>query len=139
MADITFTATSIIAGANAQTQEGTFGATITPGLFVYLDTADNEWKIADCTTSAATAACVGIALTSGADGQPGIIQTAGYVTTSSHLSLAAPVLILSTAGKACPAADLANDDYITIIGAAVSTTSLKLGFNATGIKAAGIA
>lgn len=138
MADITFTAGSILPGTNAQTQEVIYGATITQGLFVYLDTATNTYKLADV-TALATAAVAGIALTSGAAGQPGIIQTGGYVTTSSHLSLAAPVLILSEAGKACPAADLANNDYITIIGAAASATSLKLGFNATGIKAAGIA
>jgi len=138
MADITFTAASIMPGANAQTQEVTYGATITQGQFVYLDTTTGTYKLADVTAEATAAAC-GIALTSGASGQPGIIQTAGYVTTSAHLSLAAPVLILSDDGKACPSADLANNDYITIIGAAASTTSLKLGFNATGVKAAGIA
>ena len=138
MADVTFTATSIKPGTNAQRQRVTFGATITPGLVVYLDTSDNEYKIADCTDAAKDAAA-GIALTSGADGQPGVIITGGNLTTSAHLSLASPVYVLSEAGKICPAADLANDDYITIIGVATSTTNLKLSINASGVKAAGIA
>lgn len=137
MADVSFTAASIKPGANAQTQEVTFGATITPGLAVYLDTGTNKYKVADC-LAAATAAVAGIALTSGADGQPGVIITGGNLTTSAHLSLATPVYILSEAGKICPAADLANNDYITVIGVATSTTNLKLSVNASGIKATGI-
>lgn len=138
MADVTFTATSVKPGTGAQRQRVTFGATITPGLVVYLDSADNEYKIAHCETSATTAAAVGIALTSGSDGQPGIIQTGGNLTCD-NLSLATPVYVLSAAGKICPAADLANDDFITIVGVATSTTNLKLSFAASGVEAAGIA
>ena len=139
MADVSFTAASIKPGTNAQTQEVMFGATITQGMVVYLDSSDNEYKIADCTTSATTAAAAGIALTGGAAGQPGVIITGGNLTTSAHLSLASPVYILSEAGLICPAGDLANDDYVTIIGVATSTTNLKLSLNASGVVAAGIA
>jgi hypothetical protein len=138
MADVTFTAASIKPAANAQTQEVTFGATITQGLFVYLDSTTNTVKLADVTTSVATAAVYGIALTSGAAGQPGVIQTGGNVTTSVHLSLASPVYILSASGKMCPAADLATNDYITIIGVATTTSNLRLSINASGVLAAGI-
>ena len=137
MADVSFTATSIKPGANAQTKEVMFGATITPGMAVYLDASDNKYKIADCTDAAKDAAA-GMALTGGADGQPGVIITGGNLTTSAHLSLASPVYILSETGLICPAADLANNDYITIIGVATSTTNLKLSINVSGVQAAGI-
>jgi len=139
MADVSFTATSIKPGTNAQKQRGTAGATLTIGLAVYLDAATNTWKIAHCETSDTTAAASGIALSEASSGQPVIVQTGGNLTTSAHLSLASPVYILSAAGAICPAADLANNDYITIIGVATSTTNLKLSFNASGVKAAGIA
>jgi len=116
----------------------TFGATITQGMAVYLDTADNEYKIAHCETSVATANVAGIALTSGADGQPGYIATSGDLTVD-NLSLAAPFMALSTAGLLCPAADLANNDYITIVGVATSATNLRLCIKATGVVATGIA
>lgn len=132
MADVTITAASVKPGANAQKQRVTLGATVTQGMALYLDTSDNKYKIADCTTSLATAAVVGIALTAGADGQPGVIQTDGYVTTGTDLT-ANTIYVLSTTGKICPAADFnALTDYLTVIGCSVSTTSLKLGINATG-------
>lgn len=132
MADINPTEASVKPGTNAQKQRVTFGATITQGMCVYLDTSDNEYKIADCTTSSTTAAVVGIALSAGADGQPGVIQTDGYVTFGADLT-ANTIYVLSTGGMLAPAADFnATTDYLTVVGCAVSTTSLKLGINATG-------
>jgi hypothetical protein len=132
MADINPTVASVKPGTNAQTQRVTLGATVTQGMCVYLDTSDNEYKIADCTTSPTTAAVVGIALSAGADGQPGVIQTDGYVTFGADLT-ANTIYVLSTGGMLAPAADFsAVTDYLTVVGCAVSTTSLKLGINATG-------
>jgi hypothetical protein len=139
MADVSFTVTSIKPGTGAQKQRGTAGATLTPGMAVYLDTATSTWKIGHCETSATTAAVSGIALGAASSGQPIIVQTGGNLTTSAHLSLASPVYVLSAAGAICPSADLANGDYITVIGVATSTTNLKLGFTASGVVAAGIA
>lgn len=138
MADVSFTAASIKPGTGAQTQEVRWGGTVTPGLVVY-QAADGDYEAADCETSVLTAAAVGIALTGGGNGQWGVIQTGGALITSAHLSLASPVYILSVSGAICPAADLANNDYITIIGVAKSTTSLELCIKASGVQAAGIA
>lgn len=132
MADVAFTATSIKPGANAQIEHGYFGATVTQGLAVYLDSSDNEWKLGNCETSATTAAVVGLALTSGADGQPGTIITGGNMTCDNVV--AGETYILSTAGKICPITDVAMNDYVTIIGVATSTTNLKLGILASGTR-----
>jgi hypothetical protein len=132
MADINLTEASVLPGTNAQKQRVNFGATIVQGTVVYLDTADNEYKIADCTGAATDAAC-GIALSSGADGQPGIIQTAGNLTCDALT--AGTVYILSVTGQLCPAADLnLTTDYLTVVGAATSATNLLLGFIVSGYK-----
>lgn len=131
MGDVTITAASVKPGANAQTQEVTFGGTVTQGMPVYM-AADGHYKAADCMTSTTTAAVVGIALTAGGDGQPGVIQTGGNLTTGVDLA-ANTIYVLSAAGKIAPAADfLASTDYLTIIGASTTTSNLKLSINATG-------
>jgi hypothetical protein len=130
MADVTFTAASVLPGTNAQLADVNYGATLTQGLIVYLDTSDGEYKIADCTTSTTTANVAGVAMVAGGDGQRGVIQTGGYLTCDNLT--ANTVYVLSAAGKICPAADFsAVTDYLTVIGCAVSTTSLKLGINVT--------
>jgi hypothetical protein len=132
MADISLTAASIKPSTNAQTLRVNFGATITQGMAVYLDTSDNEYKIAHCETSATTANVAGIALTAGGDGQPGKIITAGNLTCDNVV--AGETYILSASGKICPIGDVATNDYVTHIGIATTTTNLKLGINASGTK-----
>lgn len=138
MADVNLTEASVKPTATTLIQRGTYGGTIVQGTLLYYAPTTDTWEIADCTTSATTAAATGMALSSGADGQPGRIAVGGDVTVDG-LSLAAPVMILSTAGQMCPSADLANADYITIVGVASSTTNLKLSFKPSGVVAAGIA
>jgi hypothetical protein len=131
MADVTFTAASVLPGTGAVLADVNYGATLTQGLCVYLDTSDNEYKIADCTTTTTTANVAGLAMVAGGDGQRGVIQSAGYVTCDNLV--ANTVYVLSAAGAICPAADYsAVTDYLTVIGVSVSTTSLKLGINAAG-------
>jgi hypothetical protein len=132
MADVNFTENSILPGANAQKQRGTFGGTITQGMPVYLIAASNKWGIGHCETSAATAAIVGIALTSGVDGQPGIIQTAGNLTCDGVT--AGQTYILSAAGGVCPITDVTTNDYVTIIGVATTTTNILLGILPSATK-----
>jgi hypothetical protein len=136
MADVTFTAAAIKPGTNAQTVEGTFGATITQGMVVYLDSGTGTYKIADCTTSTATAAAVGIALTSGASGQPGVVMTGGNLTCDGVTAYVQ--YVLSVSGKIAPSTDYASStDYLTVIGAATTTTNIKLAINVTGVGKTG--
>jgi hypothetical protein len=63
MADLTITAASVLAGSGAKKVNGTAGATITAGQAVYLDSADNEYKLADNdSATAAVRTVAGIAL-----------------------------------------------------------------------------
>lgn len=138
MADVNLTEASVKPTSTTVIVRGNYGDTIVQGTLLYYAPSTNTWEIADCTTSATTAAATGMALSSGADGQPGRIATGGDVTVD-NVSLASPVYILSEAGQMCPSADLANADYITVVGVASSTTNLKLIFRAAGVVAAGIA
>lgn len=135
MADVNPTENSIAPGTNCQKVRVMFGATITQGMAVYYDSAagENDYKIADC-TDAAKDAVAGIALSSGADGQPGFIATGGNVTFGSDLT-AGTVYVLSTAGLIAPAADLnLSTDYATVIGVASSATNLVLALGVSGYK-----
>lgn len=136
MADVTFTAASVIKGANAITAQGVAGETITAGLAVYLKASDNRYWIAHCETSVATAAAVGYALNSASAGQQITIQTDGDMTCDNlTLAVAGAVYILSASGKIAPHGDLAADDYITIMGVALSATSFRMALAVSNVQA----
>ena len=90
MADLTITAASVArVVAGGLTQTGTAGATITAGQTLYLDAGTNTLKLCHASTSAATAACVGIALDGAASGQPVTYQTAGNITIGATIVIGA--------------------------------------------------
>lgn len=124
MADLTVTAASVIAGSNAKTVAGTFGATITAGKAVYQDTSDNKWKLADANLSAAAAVLGGIALNGGSDGQPALIQTGGNINPGATVVVGTIYVLSATAGGICPAADLVSGMYTNIVG--IGTTSSNI-------------
>ncbi len=133
MADISVTAASVIAGANAKKARGRAGATITAGQTLYADGSDSsDLKLADANASAATANCVGIALHGASDGQPlEYVYEDDDFTPGATLSLSAAaddgVYVLSgTAGGIAPVGDLAAAMYPVIIGVAKSTTKMNL-------------
>lgn len=138
MADISFTATAIKATSTTLLVYGKAGETVTAGMALYLKTTDNEYYKADCTTSATTAAVVGIAMNGASNGQEVTIATGGNITCdglSLSVATADPVIVLSEAGGVCPSSDLAASDYITLIGVPTSATNLRLAIKASGVAA----
>lgn len=136
MADLTITATSVLASTNAQTAEGIAGATITAGQAVYVDTADsNKLKLADA-NSATASIVAGIALNGAAAGQPvEYVTEDDDFTPGATLSISAAagkgVYVLSdTAGGIKPAGDLAAADYPVVL--MVATSATKARFRAKG-------
>ncbi len=138
MADVSFTATAIKAGANAILATGKAGEAVARGNAVYQLSTDNEYYKAD-TTLAAKDAAVGFAMNDAADGQEVTVQTGGDLTCDAlSLAAAGSVYILSAAGAIAPHGDMAADDYITVMGAATSTTNLRMpaaGPIVTGVQA----
>lgn len=123
MADLTITAASVLAGANAHKRTGIAGATITAGQPVYEDSADSsKFKLADNNASASTAKCVGIALHGAASGQPlTIVEEDDDFTAGATLAVGIYALS-ATAGGICPVADLASGNYPVVLFVAKSTS-----------------
>lgn len=135
MADLTITATSVLAGGGATITEGVAGAAITAGQVLYHDADAGTWKLADCdiASPAAARSPKGIALNGAAVGQPLKILTKGPITIGATLTAGVAYYLSGTAGGICPVADLATGDYPTIIGIATSTTVLDVLFHESGV------
>jgi hypothetical protein len=133
MADLSITAASVLAGSGAKKVNGTAGATITAGQAVYLDSADNEYKLADNdSATAAVRTVAGIALHASLDGQPLTILSQGPITIGATTAVGEVYCLSSTAGGICPVADIAAGDYNTIIGIGTSTTVIDVKLHAAG-------
>lgn len=133
MADYSPTASSVAPGSGSAFQDGTAGATATAGKVAYQDSSDDKFKLADCTTSSATATVVGFFLNGVSDGQPTRIHTKGPLTFDAIFTAGA-VVVLSTSGNMCPVADLLSNDYVCTLGVATSTTVLDVQIHNSGVQ-----
>ena len=134
MADISITATSVLAAADAITEAGVLGAAATAGQVLYKDTSDGSWKLAD--NNGATAAIrtpQGIALNGGASGQPIKVLKSGNITLNEVLTAGVAYYLSDTAGGICAVADLSSGEYPSVIGIATSTTVLKVNITSSGV------
>jgi hypothetical protein len=141
MADLTITATQVLPGTlanGARFSDVVSGATITAGQVVYLDTAAADVaKLAD-NDALASAVVKGIALHAASAGQPLRVQTGGPITLGAGAAMTVAVIYVlsSTAGAICPAADLAADDYTSILGVATTAAILDMDIINSGAKKA---
>ena len=135
MADISVTATSVVPGTAAgdTVQEGLAGATITAGQPLYKDSTDGDRLKPAIITSAATAACVGIATCNCADEQRCTYQTQGNLTFNAVLTKGSSYYVSNNAGGISPFADLGSGDFVTYLGTATSTTVLAIQAHKSGI------
>lgn len=135
MADLSLTAASVIAGADSQTEHGWAGATVTAGQAVYLDTADNRYKLADSNgASALIRTPRGIALHGASSGQPLAILLRGDITIGATVTAGVAYYLSDTPGGLCPVADLASGEYPCVIGIAKSTTVLSVQITPSGVS-----
>jgi len=107
---------------------------VTAGQVVYRDT-DGRYDPADADASAAAAAAVGVALNSAAANQPLNIATAGALLANCSGLLAGQIYCVASAAGDCEAHSALTDDtdYVTIVGVALSTTTIKLIMVASGV------
>lgn len=137
MADLTITATSVVAGGNARTVDGTAGATITAGQVVYLDSDAGTYKLADNdSATAAVRSPDGIALNGAASGQPVRVLKAGNITIGATVTAGVAYYLSSTAGGICPVADLGSGDYPTLLGFATSASVIDVNIVEAGVALA---
>lgn len=137
MADLSITAANVLSSANAAPVKSyNYGATITAGQIVYLD-SNNKWQLTDADASSAgnnANSIVGVALVGGANNQPGVVATRDvYFTPGATLTNGIAYYASRNAGALCPVADVGAGNYATVIGIARSTTILNLNPTPSGI------
>lgn len=134
MADISVTASAVIAGANAVIEAGVAGATITAGQAVYKDATTGRYGLADADhATAGVRDAIGISLNGASDGQPLKIIKEGDLTINAVLTANTVYILSGAAGGIAPLADLSSGEYLAVLGAASSTTVLKVKINKTGV------
>lgn len=134
MADLSITVANVVKGTSARTETGIAGATVTAGQMVYLDTADNKYKLADNDSATALVRTVrGMALHGSLAGQPLTVLLSGQVSLGAILTVGTVYCLSSTAGGICPAADIASGDYLTVIGVPLSTSILDVMVKESGV------
>lgn len=129
MAAVTVTAAEVlpIAGSTIIDKTRNFGATVTAGQAVYLDTSTDTWKLADANLSAAASKLGGIAVNGGASGQPAAVATAGTLDPGFTVTVGTIYVLGGTAaGDINPAADLAQGWYVNVVGVGITASVLKL-------------
>ena len=133
MVDISITAANVVAGADARTESGTAGATITAGQTVYLDSATNTYKLADSNGAEALRTPRGVALHGASANQPLTIQKSGLVTIGGTLTAGVAYYQSDTPGGICPVADVGSGEYACIVGIATTAAVLDLNIQASGV------
>ena len=138
MADISVTSTAVQGGKGVSALAAVI---ITAGEVVYLDTSGNA-NLAD-NTAALTAAVAGIALNDAQVNQPvGILKT-GILTMNGVLTAGVVYTLSGLAnpttpapGTFKPAGDAVSSEFVTVIGVAMSATTLNISINASGVQKA---
>lgn len=134
MADLSVTAANVLAGSGSVKKHGTAGATITAGQWVYLDSATNTYKLADCNSAtAAVRSPAGVALHGSLANQPLTICEEGPCNVGATLTAGVVYYLSGTPGGIRPVADNTTGDYPVALGIATSTSSLSINIQEAGV------
>lgn len=135
MADISVTAANVRPYSGATTKQVTAGGTVTAGDLVYKDLTDsNEYKRC-ANTALASTVVAGIALTNAGDGEPLIIQTAGYVNPGGTVVVGASYVVATNAGKIAPIGDNTSaTDYVGAFGWGITSSKILIAITITGVQ-----
>lgn len=127
MADIAITSANTAVGTGVPQLHGTYGETVVAGQFLYLDPADNKFKLADADgASALIRTATHVSLNGGGNGQPATVMPMGYDITIGGTLTAGLVYYLSdTPGFMGILGDVTGGDYLQAIGIASSTSVLR--------------
>ncbi len=125
MTDVSITAANVVKGADAMTEQGTAGATITAGQTVYLDDATGKFLLSD-NNAAGKKTVRGIALHGASLNQPLTIQKRGDITIGGTLTAGSGYYLSGTAGGIAPVADITSGMDVVFLGLAKSTSVLAL-------------
>ena len=134
MVDIVITATSVLPGSDAVTENGLAAATITAGQALYKAAATGLWGLADANhATAEVRQATGIALNGAAASQPVRVLRSGSITIGATLTAGLAYYLSDTPGGICAVADIGSGEYVGLIGLSTSTTVLKVDFQYSGV------
>lgn len=135
MANLTITAANVVPGLNADIKQGSLaGVSITAGQVVYLNDTTKKWDLADNNgASALIRTAKGIALNSAAVNQPVAVQVGGQIAIGATVVVGTTYYLSDSPGAIGVAADNVTGEYVTIIGVAVSATTIALDISNTGV------
>ena len=127
MADLTITASNLVAGTGATIATGVAGEAIAAGDAVYIDTADNnDLKKCQHVGTALEANAVGIALAAALDTATVTYITEGDLCFGTLLGVGTVYVVSATFGLIAVAADAGAADYLTDLGVATGTAVLSV-------------
>lgn len=135
MADLVPVAANVQQADGAGIARGIFGATITAGQSVYLDSG-NELQLAEKDGTALVAAAVGIAVNGGAAGQPASYIVSGDLDLGVTLVIGETYVVGAAPGGIAPLADVVSGDFPTILGIADAANNLKVNLFQGGVARA---
>ena len=130
MADLVITTTGVngVIGGN-QYDDGIGNAAITIGQTCYQNPTDSYWypALASSTAAASGTTNFGIALsTIVAAGQPVRIFISGTISPGcTGMSVGQTYVLSANSGKIAPVSDLTTNNYVTVIGVAISASQIE--------------
>lgn len=136
MADLSITASAVLASTDSTTEQGRAGATITAGQTVVTDLTTGRYVLADVDGGADIRRPRGIALNNASAGQPLAIIKSGDLTINAVLTAGVTYYGSPNPGGICPRADVLTGDYVCVLGVAKSTTVLALDIQYPGVASA---
>ena len=133
MADLSITATNIIAVDGYYPVDKKAGEAVTRGKVAYTKAADDALWIATAVGTSAQAEVTGIFLNDAAAGQPVRVISSGNLGFGTILTVGM-IYVLSDAGAIAPISDLTTSDYVSVLGIATTTSNLLLTIINSGVE-----
>jgi hypothetical protein len=134
MAVITITPANAIKGTGAVTAIVTAGEALSAGFWVYKKASDSLYYKADA-DDAAKDDVAGMVLGDAAANQEVVLQSNGVVAVGAVLTVDEIYVLSGTLGKMFPLGDLSTGQYLTILGPALTTSTLDFHLKTTSIAA----
>ena len=131
MADLTITPADVARYSGARSVHGIAGETIAAGQTLFLHTDRKVYK-ADAST-AAKAAAVGVALNGASADQPVTYLAGGGLDPGAAVAVGTVYGVTDTAGGIGAVSERAAEDFITILGVAVTTSRINVAILRSGV------
>ena len=136
MANVSQTAANVKIKADNQVRTRQAGEAITQGMPYYISTTDGKAYQTDANDGSAKAEARGIAITPASTDEYFVACDAGLIDIGGTLSVGQVYVVSATKGAIAPISDLVSNDYVTVLGIALTASTLDLSPDASGVQKA---